>query len=106
MDPTREEIIAIYRREAAREAADPNYVSSHASVLAATRSEVHLLLRQTPDAVKAQAAEHPGMPGSVMQVAWGVTDRLIREAGLWDAAGAAAALLAAPAAGAASGVSL
>lgn len=68
---TKDGIVALYRRERAREETTPGHTTSHASVLGATRTEVHLALRQ----------EHPELS---MPEAWLETDRLVRDAGIWD----------------------
>lgn len=87
---TSERICAIYRREAAREAVEVAAgrlrESTHASVLSCTRTHAHLILRETPELVSAQASESPLTPGMVMRGAWGEVDRLVRLAGIWDAA--------------------
>lgn len=74
--PTTDEIIAIYRREAAREAQEVSSgnmkESTHATVLAATRTHVHYAFRQSPNGI-----------ASMMQ-AWQLTDQAIKDAGLWD----------------------
>ena len=75
--PTRDEIVAIYQREAAREAEEVAHgtmkESSHATALAATRTHVQYLLREPPDSIAS------------MQAAWQQTDMLIKAAGIWDA---------------------
>jgi hypothetical protein len=77
MSPTKDEIIEIYKREAAREAEEVTQgtmkESTHLTVLSATRTHVHFLLRQPPDSFQS------------MQAAWQQTDALIKEAGIWDA---------------------
>lgn len=65
-------VLAIYARELAREMATPGYVSSHASILAATRSHVHLELREEDEISMVEA--------------WRRTDVAVREAGIWDEA--------------------
>jgi hypothetical protein len=85
-DPTRIEIVAIYRREAEREAnevqAGRMAESSHSTVRACVRTHVHYLLRQTPEAIEAQQKETA--QGAVMTDAWRRADALIRDAGIWD----------------------
>jgi hypothetical protein len=74
--PTKDEIVAIYKREAAREieeVAKGNMPeSTHVTVLSATRTHVHFLLRQGPDAIPSMSA------------AWAQTDALVKAAEIWD----------------------
>jgi len=73
--PTKDDVIAIYKREQAREAgevaAGQMAESTHKSVLAATRTHVHFQLRLAS-------------PSSTMLAAWQQTDAIVREAGIWD----------------------
>jgi len=92
--PTKDEILAVYRKEAAREvdevAAGRMKETTHETVLSCTRTQVHLLMRLTPEGVAAQKAERADMPGVTMQAAWTQADNAIRAAGIWDAPPAAA----------------
>ena len=103
--PSRDEIIAIYRREAAREvdevAAGRMKESTHATVLACVRTQVHYLLRTTPEGIAAQKSERPETPGITMQAAWKQADELIRAAGVWDTPPPIAPVAVAPVAAAA-----
>ena len=74
-NPTQDEIIAIYKREAAREAEEPGFATTHASVLQATRTHVQHLLRQLPEAAAASDTK-----------CWTQADALIKAAGIWDKA--------------------
>jgi hypothetical protein len=73
--PTKDDILAIYKREKAREArevaAGRMSETTHRSVLAATRTHVHYQLRLVS-------------PSTEMIVAWQQTDALVRAAGIWD----------------------
>ena len=74
-NPTKDEIIGIYKKEEAREAkevaAGTLNESTHATVLACTRTHVHYLLRMAS-------------PSMTMQTAWQQTDALVRAAWIWD----------------------